>query len=137
MSDTVNLKNQDVPEALNALQELGKLKVNARAALSIRGIVKTLRDRKEDLEEVQKQITERYTEKDAEGNPVPGTEEGTVRITNFREFLEEVGELQEQTLEVQPVLLSWFAKDAAALDKLDVEPNVFIALGDLLIADVE
>lgn len=133
----VSVQNGQLEQIMAGLGEVVKIKLPASAALKVRRTVRAVTDHMKDVEEVRKAILDRHTKKDEEGNPVAGEREGTVQLVSVVEFAEEYSELMEHTVELEPIRLSWLAKDADALDKLELEPSVLINLGDLLIEDVE
>lgn len=137
VKQTVTVKLSDTATMIEGVKGVIKLKVKASSALKLRAVAKALQDAHSDSEEVQKVIVDRYTEKDAEGKPVQGEKEGSVKITDMSALMKELAELAEQTVEVPVVKLSYFVAKAEDLDSLELDgAEAFILLGDLLEEDI-
>jgi hypothetical protein len=135
--EKVQLRNSEVLDAAQAVRELAQVTLPAVAALKVVRVARALEAAAGDILKVREQLLDRFTERDAEGRPVPATgaggEElpGHVRLTDPRSFGREVAELLAgaTTLHAEPLRLAELGADFA------LAPRVLLMLGPVLVED--
>ena len=94
-----NLQLND--DAIAALNTLIDLDINATAAFRLTRIIKELSSILDDKNKMEKRILDKWTEKDAEGNPTPAKAEdgsiieGAINITDPNAFSAEMSSLMD------------------------------------------
>jgi len=90
--------NNETIEALNSLIEMD---INASSAFKLTRIVKDISSVVEDKLKTEKKILDKYTEKDANGNPTAAKDnngnpiEGAINLIDADSFTKEMSELME------------------------------------------
>lgn len=125
------MKNRDILESTESLSTLADAKMPGSAGFIVAYNLKQVQAHLETLDKARKEIIDRYTQKDAEGKPVPVTDaegkvqEGQVLITDRQAFTAELKDLLD--LEVGDVVRIKTIK-AEALDKVEIEPRHLVPL---------
>jgi hypothetical protein len=95
--------NNDAIQALNTLIELD---INASVAFKLTRIIKEISSIVDDKLKMEKRIFDKWVQKDNDGNPVSAVDEnnnvieGAVNITNVDEFTKEMGALMDVENEI-------------------------------------
>lgn len=97
---SIIIKNSQINnEAIQALNHLIDLDINASVAFRLMRIIKDLSSIVDDKLKMEKKILEKWVERDENGNPVAAkdengqTVEGAVSISNMEEFSNEMSQL--------------------------------------------
>ena len=97
---SIIIKNSQINnEAIQALNHLIDLDINASVAFRLMRIIKDLSSIVDDKLKMEKKILEKWVERDENGNPVVAkdengqTVEGAVSISNMEEFSNEMSQL--------------------------------------------
>lgn len=133
---TVELQNGDISAVLEGLAGLSKVKIPVTKALLVKSTVRVLENQAKDVDAVRNDLITQHAEKDEHGEPVQADDRGNVKLKDFKAFAKDYNDLLTTTFSVAPIYLSWFGKTVEDLEKLDVETDTFIKLGDLLVDDV-
>lgn len=104
---SIIVKNSQLSnEAIESLDKLTDLDINASIAFKLTRIIKEISSIVEDKIKMERRILEKYSEKDEEGNVIsPKDEEGNpiqgaVNITNMENFSSEMKDLMEVENEI-------------------------------------
>jgi hypothetical protein len=95
--------NQDAIEALNNLIELD---INASVAFKLTRVIKELSSIVDDKTKMEKRIFDKWIEKDEDGNPVPAKDkdgniiDGLVNLTDAEQFSKEMESLMNTENEI-------------------------------------
>jgi hypothetical protein len=104
---SIRVKNSQLTtDAIQSINNLLDLNINATAAFRLTRIIKELSSIVEDKVKMERRILDKYVEKDESGNPVkPKDENGneisdSVNILNMDEFTKEMSQLMELENEI-------------------------------------
>ena len=95
--------NQDAIEALNNLIELD---INASVAFKLTRVIKELSSKVDDKTKIEKRIFDKWIEKDENGDPVPAKDkdgnviDGLVNLTDAEQFSKEMESLMNTENEI-------------------------------------
>lgn len=123
----VKISNAEVLNCLRGLNELTRVYLPVRGALKVRRIYKSLEASWEIVEDVRKQLFEKYALKDEKGNPV--VENTSVKIAPEHEaqFQESWQHLLAEEVEVPETLSQ---EDFG--DEIQIKPETLFTLGKLI-----
>lgn len=104
---SIIVKNSQLDsDAVNALNNLAELDINANIAFKLARIIREISSIVDDKTKMEKRIFEKWCERDEEGNTKPVLDEsgkvveGAVNITNVDEFSKEMSLLMDVVNEV-------------------------------------
>lgn len=131
---SIEMKNAEILNALPALHEVVGMPMPAVASLKVARIVRVVETAAQEINQARQQAVERYTERDAEGNPVPPLDAegkevaGHVKVTDPAAFAREMEALLEAgtRLEVQPLRVEELGS------AFQVSPRTLLLMGPLL-----
>lgn len=124
----VSITNGELLDAFAALRELASTKLPPRLAIRIARATRELQPAVGDIESVRNDLVEEYAERD-EGGQIVMTSQGVKLKAGAQEaWAVTWGQLAGVTLNVQSVI-----PESAFLDAPELEPNLFLALGPLLV----
>jgi hypothetical protein len=135
--EKVVMTNAEVLDASAAVRELAEVSLPATASLKVVRMARALQAAAQDISQVRQQLVERYTERDAAGEPVPALDAdgnalpGHVRLSDAAAFGREVASLLQATttLDAQPLRMDELGGD------FKLPPRVLLMLGPVLAAD--
>lgn len=103
----IYVKNSQLnSEAVNSLNMLMELDINASIAFRLSRIIREISSIVDDKVKMEKKIFDKWVEKDESGNPIPAKDadgnlvEGAVNITNIDEFTKEMSMLMDIVNEI-------------------------------------
>jgi hypothetical protein len=135
MSAAVAMTNGELRAAAEGARALAAEPLPVALALKLAALVRQLQGPVQDLDAVQMRIVEAYTERDAEGNPVPvvdsdgAIQPGAVRLTDPEGFAREMRELLEAEVELPARPLQRAELEEAGIR---VSAETLLRLGELL-----
>lgn len=135
-TEKVQMTNAQVLDAAAAVRELAQVTLPAAAALKVVRMARALDAAAQDIVQVRQKVVERFTERDAAGQPVPAVDAegralpGHVRLTDAAAFGREITELMEgaAAIDARPLETAELGQD------FSLAPRVLLMLGPVLAA---
>lgn len=131
---SMELKNNELLEAVGALRDLAGEKLPVRTSLKLLRLIRSVEAAVEIVDKVRQQIVQRHVRRDEAGNPMPmlgedgAPQEGMVMLSDPGAFHREMEELLQAATPVEASPL-----DPEELgEEMRVSPQALLRLGPLL-----